>query len=74
VPFECKCSGEAQGEPFSKREVTAPSVIREIEKIKGREQVPRNGSLALPKDVTVKPFSLKGLLNDCPDSYSDERT
>jgi len=52
-----------QGEPFARREATTPSVIREIKKIQGGEQVPRNGSLALPKDVAVKPFSLKGLLN-----------
>jgi hypothetical protein len=45
------------------REATAPSIIRKIEKIQGGEQVPRNGSLALPKDVAVKPFNLKGKLN-----------
>jgi hypothetical protein len=45
------------------REATAPSIIREIEKVQGGEQAPRNGSLALPKYAAVKPFSLKGLLN-----------
>jgi hypothetical protein len=45
------------------REAIAPSVIREIKEVQGREQVPRNGSLALPKDLAVKPFGLKGLLN-----------
>jgi hypothetical protein len=52
-----------QGEPFARREVIAPSVIREIKKIQGGEQAPRNGNLALPKDVAMKPFSLKGMLN-----------
>ncbi len=52
-----------QGEPFIGREATAPSVIREIKKIQGGEHAPRNGNLALPKDVAVKPFSPKGLLN-----------
>jgi hypothetical protein len=46
------------------REATASSIIREIKKVQGREQVPRNGSLALSKDLTVKPFGPKGLLND----------
>ncbi len=45
------------------REATTPSIIREIEKVQGGEQAPRNGGLALPKDVAVKPFSPKGLLN-----------
>jgi hypothetical protein len=52
-----------QGEPLAGREATAPSVIREIKEVQGREQVPRNGSLALPKDPAVKPFGPKGLLN-----------
>jgi len=63
VPFGCSSCGELQGEPFAGREATTPSVIREIKKVQGGQQVPRNGSLALPKDVAVKPFSLKGLLN-----------
>jgi len=37
--------------------------LEKLRKYKGGEQAPRNGSLALPKDVVVKPFSLKGLLN-----------
>ncbi len=49
--------------PLTGREVTAPLIIRKIEKVQGGEQVPRNGSLALPKDAAVKPFSLKGKLN-----------
>jgi hypothetical protein len=52
-----------QGEPIVGREAIAPSVIREIKEVQGREQAPRNGSLALPKDLAVKPFGLKGLLN-----------
>jgi hypothetical protein len=42
---------------------TAPSVIREIEKVQGGEQAPRDGSLALLKDMIVEPFGPKGLLN-----------
>jgi len=34
-----------------------------MEKVHGGEQAPRNGALALPKDVAVKPFRPKGLLN-----------
>jgi hypothetical protein len=53
-----------QGEPQKGgRGVTAPSIIREIKEVQGGEQVPRDGSLALPKDVEVKPLSLKGSLN-----------
>jgi hypothetical protein len=63
VPFGCGSREVTQGEPFTSREETAPLVIREIEKIQGGEQAPQNGSLTLPKDVVVKPFSLKGLLN-----------
>jgi len=63
VPFGCKCGGEAQGEPLARREATAPSIIREIKKVQRGEQAPRNGGLTLPKDVAVKPFSPKGLLN-----------
>ncbi len=62
-PFGCGCREEAQGEPLAGREATAPSIIREIEKVQGGEQAPRNGGLALPKDVAVKPFSPKGLFN-----------
>ncbi len=51
------------GEPFTGREATAPSIIRKIEKVQGGEEVPRSGNLILPKDVSMKPFSLKGLLN-----------
>jgi len=54
---------ESQGEPLAGREATAPSIIRKIEKVQGGEQAPRNGSLALPKDAAVKPFSLEGKLN-----------
>ncbi len=49
--------------PFRGREATTPSIIREIKKLQGGEQAPRNGALALPKDVAVKPFRPKGLLN-----------
>jgi hypothetical protein len=62
-PFECSLRAELQGEPLTGREATAPSIIRKIEKVQGVEQVPRNGSLTLPKDAAVKPFSLKGKLN-----------
>jgi len=62
-PFGCGPCGEVQGEPFAGREATALSFIREIKKVQGGEQVPRDGSLAFPKDVAMKPFSLKGLLN-----------
>jgi hypothetical protein len=62
-PFGCSLHGVMQGEPLAGREATAPSVIREIKEVQGREQVPRNGSLALPKDPAVKPFGPKGLLN-----------
>jgi hypothetical protein len=53
----------AESEPLAGREATAPSVIREIKKVQGREQAPRNGSLAFSKDSAVKPFGLKGLFN-----------
>ncbi len=62
-PFGCGPHGEVQGKPFAGREARAPSVIKEIKKVQGGEQAPRNGSLALPKDVAVKPFSLKGMFN-----------
>ncbi len=62
-PFGCGRRGEVQGEPFARRETTTLSVIRQMKKVQGGEQAPRNGSLALPKDVAVKPFSLKGMLN-----------
>jgi hypothetical protein len=52
-----------QGEPLTRREATAPSIIRKIEKVHGGEHAPRNGSLALPKDAAMKPFSFKGKLN-----------
>jgi len=45
------------------RGATTPSIIREIKEVQGGEQVPQNGSLALPKDVEVKPLSLKGIFN-----------
>jgi hypothetical protein len=41
----------------------SPIIISKVEKVQGGEQVPQNGNLTLPKDVAVKPFSLKGLLN-----------
>ncbi len=63
VPFGCSPHGASQGEPLTEREATAPLVIREIKKVQRREQAPRNGSLALSKDLAVKPFGLKGLLN-----------
>ncbi len=62
-PFGCHPRGESQGEPLAGRGATAPSVIREIEKVQGGEQAPRDGSLALPKDMIVEPFGPKGLLN-----------
>jgi len=62
-PFGCNPRGALQGEPLTRREATAPSMIRKIEKVQGGEQAPRNGSLALPKDAAMKPFSLKGKLN-----------
>jgi hypothetical protein len=45
-----------RGEPFAGREATAPSFIREIKKVQGWEQAPKNGALALPKDVVVEPL------------------
>ncbi len=62
VPFKSFIS-KIGGQPLAGREATAPSVIREIEEIQGGEQVPRNGRPALPKDVAVKPFNLKGFFN-----------
>jgi hypothetical protein len=50
-------------EPLMGWEAIAPSFIKKIEKVQGGEQAPGNGSLALPKDVAAKPFSLKGLFN-----------
>ncbi len=52
-----------QGEPLARRGATAPSVIREIEEVQGREQVPRDGGLTLSKDVTMEPLGPKGPLN-----------
>jgi hypothetical protein len=52
-----------QGEPLARREATAPSIIKEVKKIQRGEQAPRNGGLAFPKDLAVKPFGPKGLLN-----------
>ncbi len=52
-----------ESEPHVGREAAAPSVIREIKKVQGREQAPRDGGLVLSEDVAVKPFRLKGLLN-----------
>jgi len=63
MTFGCWSHGQTQGEPLTGREAIAPSIIRKIEKVQGGEQAPRNGSLALPKDVAVKPFSPKGKLN-----------
>jgi hypothetical protein len=69
LPFETKCHLDVgfverhRSEPLTGREATAPSIIRKIEKVQGGEQAPQNGSLALPKDAAVKPFSLKGKLN-----------
>ncbi len=63
VPFGCSPHGASQGEPLAGRGATAPSVIREIEEVHGREQVPRDGGLALSKDVTMKPLGPKGPLN-----------
>jgi len=62
-PFGCGPRGEVQGEPLAERGATAPSVIREIEEVQGREQVPRDGGLAFSKDVTMKPLGPKGPLN-----------
>jgi hypothetical protein len=62
-PFGCGSRGESQGEPLTGREAATPSIIREIEKVQGGEQAPRNGNLALPKDMAVEPLSPKGLLN-----------
>ncbi len=62
-PFGCTLRGVTQGEPLMGREETTPSIIRKIEKVQGGEHAPRNGSLALPKDAAVKPFSLEGKLN-----------
>jgi hypothetical protein len=62
-PFGYSLRAELQGEPLAGREAAAPSIIREIEKVQGGEQAPRNGSLALPKDMAVEPLSPKGLLN-----------
>ncbi len=61
--FGCRLRCELQGELLTGREATTPSSLEKLRKYKGGEQAPRNGSLALPKDVAVKPFSLKGLLN-----------
>ncbi len=63
MPFVCKCVRVAEGEPLAGREAIAPSIIKEIEKVQGGEEVPQNGGLALPEDVAVKPFRPKGLLN-----------
>ncbi len=63
MPFGCSPHEASQGEPLAGRGATAPSIIREIEEVQGREQVPRDGGLALSKDVTVKPLGPKGLLN-----------
>jgi len=62
-PFGCGPHGQLQGEPLVGREATTPLVIREIKEVQGREQAPRNGNLAFPKDPVVKPFGPKGLLN-----------
>ncbi len=62
-PFGCSLRAELQGEPLAGRGATALSVIREIEEVQGREQVPRDGGLALSKDVTMKPLGPKGPLN-----------
>jgi hypothetical protein len=45
------------------RGVAAPSIIREIKKVQGGEQVPRDGRFVLTKDVAMEPLGLKGLLN-----------
>jgi hypothetical protein len=54
--------------------------LEKLRKYKGGSKAPRNGSLALPKEVVVKPFSLKGFLNanlsvqsqNCKEYYKGE--
>jgi hypothetical protein len=59
-----ECSAQGQGEPWrGGKGATAPSIIRKIREVQRGEQVPSDGGLALPKDVQMKPFSLKSFLN-----------
>jgi hypothetical protein len=61
-PYECSAQG--QGEPWrGGRGATAPSIVRKIRQVQRGEQVPSDGGLALPKDVRMKPFSLKSFLH-----------
>jgi hypothetical protein len=61
-PYECSAQG--QGEPRrGGRGATAPSIVRKIKEVQRGEQVPSDGGLALPKDVRMKPFSLKSFLH-----------
>jgi hypothetical protein len=49
--------------PGEGRGASAPSIIRKKGEIQRGEQVPSDGSLALPKDVVMEPLGLEGLLN-----------
>jgi hypothetical protein len=49
--------------PERGRGASAPSIIRKKGEIQRGEQVPSDGSLALPKDVVMEPLGLEGLLN-----------
>ncbi len=41
----------------------APSIIKEIQEVHGREETPHNGGVVLLEDVQMEPFSLEGFSN-----------
>jgi hypothetical protein len=62
-PFGCSLREVTQREPQSGKEVAAPSIIREIHKIHGREDMPPDGGIILAQNVHVKPLVSKTTLN-----------
>jgi hypothetical protein len=40
---------------------TAPSIIKKIQEVHGREEAPHDGGPILPEDIQMEPFNLKAL-------------
>jgi hypothetical protein len=52
-PFGCKCGEELQENPGEGREAIAPLIIKKVQIVQRRKEMPPNDGIVLPENVHV---------------------
>jgi len=63
ITWACALFNWRESEPHAGREAAAPSIIKRIQIVHGREEVPPNGGIVHAQNAPMEPFFSKAKLN-----------